>query len=234
MIQLGKDIMVEHATLFISKLSYTLQIDIPCKDGRNLIQFISIIYRGLVISQTSYLTSILLESYNYFYFCGPLFFKIIQILSNILSTISMRLSVAKPENFKKYYACMKKTIPILEIKIERSVHFQTYPCSQIPHTYLFLMLSSSHHWNRLWNLSLRISPARNLASSLLDAGEICKVAIFSTSFHITYLTYTSCDSMQHLRDSIFFTVRLLTVFFSQDVKIMSCKKWKYGSEVCIN
>lgn len=176
----------------------------------------------------------MLESYNYFYFCGPLFFKIIQILSNILSTISMRLSVAKPENFNKYYACMKKTIPILEIKIERSVHFQTYPCSQIPHTYLFLMLSSSHHWNRLWNLSLRISPARNLASSLLDAGEICKVAIFSTSFHIKYLTYTSCDSMQHLRDSIFFTVRLLTVFFSQDVKIMSCKKWKYGSEVCIN
>lgn len=141
MIQLGKDIMVEHATLFISKLSYTLQIDIPCKDGRNLIQFISIIYRGLVISQTS----ILLESYIYFNFCGPLFFKIIQILSNILSTISMRLSVAKPENFKKYYACMKKTIPILEIKIERSVHFQTYPCPQIPHTYLFLMLSSSHH-----------------------------------------------------------------------------------------
>lgn len=91
------------------------------------------------------------------------------------------------------------------------------------------MLSSSHHWNRLWNLSLRISPARNLVSSLLDAGEICKVAIFSTSFHITYLTYTSCDSMQHLRDSIFFTVRLLTVFFSQDVKIMSCKNWKYGS-----
>lgn len=76
MIQLGKDIMVEHATLFISKLSYTLQIDIPCKDGRNLIQFISIIYRGLVISQTSYLTSILLESYIYFNFCGPLFFKI--------------------------------------------------------------------------------------------------------------------------------------------------------------
>lgn len=56
MIQLGKDIMVEHATLFISKLSYTLQIDIPCKDGINLLQFISIIYRGLVISQTSYLT----------------------------------------------------------------------------------------------------------------------------------------------------------------------------------
>lgn len=106
MIQLGKDIMVEHATLFISKLSYTLQIDIPCKDNRNLIQFISIIYRGLVISQTSYLTSILLESYIYFNFCGPLFFKIIQILSNILSTISMRLSVAKPENFKKYYICM--------------------------------------------------------------------------------------------------------------------------------
>lgn len=102
MIQLGKDIMVEHATLFISKLSYTLQIDIPCKDGRYLIQFISIIYRGLVISQTS----ILLESYIYFNFCGPLFFKIIQILSNILSTISMRLSVAKPENFKKYYICM--------------------------------------------------------------------------------------------------------------------------------
>lgn len=108
MIQLGKDIMVEHATLFISKLSNTLQIDIPCKDNRNLIQFISIIYRGLVISQTSYLTSILLESYIYFNFCGPLFFKIIQILSNILSTISMRLSVAKPENFNKYYACIKK------------------------------------------------------------------------------------------------------------------------------
>lgn len=66
MIQLGKDIIVEHATLIISKLFYTLQINIPCKDGRNLIQFISIIYRGLVISQTSYLTSILLESYIYF------------------------------------------------------------------------------------------------------------------------------------------------------------------------
>lgn len=56
MIQLGKDIIVEHATLIISKLFYTLQIDIPCKDGINLLQFISIIYRGLVISQTSYLT----------------------------------------------------------------------------------------------------------------------------------------------------------------------------------
>lgn len=146
-------------------------------------------------------------------FCCALFFNLIQTLLNILNTISMRLSVAKPENFNKYFLCMKQTIPILEIKMERSVHSQTYPCPQITHTYLFLMLSSSHHWNRLWNLSLRISPARNLASSLLDAGDICKVAIFSTSFHIIYLTYTSCDLMQHKRDSIFFTVRLIAVFF---------------------
>lgn len=130
--------------------------------------------------------------------------------------------------------CKTETIPIFQVKMKRSAHSQRYTCPQIPYTYLFLMLSSSHHWNRLWNLSLRISPARNLASSLLDAGDICKVAIFSTSFHIIYLTYTSCDSMQHIRDSIFFTVRLLAVFFSQDVKIMSCKKWKYGSEVCMN
>lgn len=176
----------------------------------------------------------MLESYIYFNFCGPPFFKI-RYYQTSLAQYQWGWVWRNQKILKNIiYACMKKTIPILEIKIERSVHFQTYPCPQIPHTYLFLMLSSSHHWNRLWNLSLRISPARNLASSLLDAGEICKVAIFSTSFHITYLTYTSCDSMQHLRDSIFFTVRLLTVFFSQDVKIMSCKKWKYGSEVCIN